>query len=891
MSALAQTNGPTNAPINYTGLNVGSSMWNAPVPIFWGMRRLSTNAIWFNHFTAKDAGGKGKGGGGKTQQQKTYSAAVALGLCEGVVDSVTNIWANGSTTTTTSLAALNMTFFPGTASQAPWSYVTTSYPAQARAYSQLCYLGCPSLALGESASIPDNAFECLRTSLFAYVQSSSGWINPSTHVAFPGRDCLMSDIIADFLTNPQYGMGFAAGDLGPMTQYAAYQQAQGLFFSPLLVSQQKATEILDRWAQLSNSWIYWSGEALQFVPLGDSVVTGNGVTYTPAQDVAYDLGLADFIAASGPDEGPVKVSRIDPADAHNRTVLSITDRTLGYIDNPFEWKDDGLVDQYGLRDSSSTQGDEICDPNVARIAVQLLGKRAAYVRNSYAFKTSYRYILCLPGTILTLSEPNIGLDHVRVRVKSISEDDSGQLSFVCEEFPGTAGTYVAPLSAAPANSPANPNAFDLPGPVNTPAILEPNSAYTGGVAKIIIAASGGASWGGCTVNVSFNGSDYSQIGVIESAARQGVLTAALPAFAGVNPDTADTLAVDCGESLAAPLTSIAPADAIALRTLALIAAQPTIIATPPTSPYLGASLVPTGGELLAFGGVALTGTYAANLTYLVRGQYGTSAGAHAAGDQFTVIDTSGTDGSTVELALPAQYIGQPISLKLCSFNRFGQSLQDPSTVVEYVYYPTGAGYGGGAAGVPTTPSGLAATPGTTQVGLAWAANPAADNVTGYSLYRAAGTGASFGSATPIWRGLALAYTDASVAASTGYTYFLVANNAVGASPNSAGVSATTGTSTSASTSRLTISASTYGLGAPPALTWYVDVTNTSGGPVAITLPASPAVGQIIVFTDEGGTAGANALTVKNGSTVVGAISVNGGWLPLRWNGANWLQGV
>jgi len=484
MSGFGQPQSPTNAPINYSGLNVGSSQWNAPVPIFWGMRRLSTNAIWFNNFKSKPVSGKGKGGGGKGDQAKTYSASVCLGLCEGVVDSIGNIWADGSTTTTTTLSALNMTFFSGTSSQAPWSYVTTNYPTQARSYAQLAYLGAIDLALGESATVPDNAFECARAAGFAYTKTSttSGWINPSSHAQSSGLDCLMSDIITDLLTNVQYGMGSSAGDIGgSVTQFATYQRAQGLFFSPLVNSQEKATEIIDRWAILSNSWIYWSGAQYQFVPLGDSAITGNGVTYTPQTDVAYDLGFDDFLAASGKDEGPVKVTRIDPADAHNRSSLSITDRTLGYIDNPFEWKDDGLVSQYGLRDDSSTQADEICDPAVARIVVQLIGKRAAYIRNSYAFKTSGKYILCLPGTILTLTEPNIGLNKVRVRVKTVSEDEKDNLSFVCEEFPGNVGTYYAPNGTAAISTATTPVNNTPPGNVNTPAVIEPNSAFTGGV--------------------------------------------------------------------------------------------------------------------------------------------------------------------------------------------------------------------------------------------------------------------------------------------------------------------------------------------------------------------------------------------------------------------------
>jgi hypothetical protein len=876
MAALSNSS-KQPAPIRYSGINFGTSQFNLPVPIFWGQRRITYNVIGFDNFQHHSVGGKGKGGGAKTQQPYDYTAAVALGLCEGVIDSIARIWTNGSTTTTTTLSALNMTFYAGTLGQSP---VGGSYAYAQLAYSLTAYVNSPKLDLGESATVPQNDFECVRANGFAYTPSAPGWIDPNSHTQYTAIDCLMSDIIPDLLTNVQYGLGFAAGDIGSLTQYAAYQRAQGLLFSPLLNSSEKATSIIDRWAQISNAWIYWSGTQLQFVPLGDAALSANGATYTPVQDVAYALTLNDFLADKG---GPaVKVTRKDPADAYNRTILNITDRTVGYISNPFEYKDQTLVDQFGLRDNQNTQADEICDPAVARIAVQLIGKRAAYIRNTYEFKTSYRFILCLPGTILTLTEPNIGLAAVRVRVQKIQEDDKGQLQFTCEEFPGTVGTCVAPVATASVNTATTPDQLIAPGSVNTPAIVEPNSAFTGGTPKIIVAASGGANWGGCTVNLSFDGTNYSQVGVITNAATQGVLTASLAAYAGANPDTTDTLAIDCTESLAvtAPVSN---ADAVALRTLSLIAAQPTLSG--------GAYVVPTNGELLAFGAVAATGTFTANLTYLERGQYGTAAASHASGAQFTLLNVGGTDGTSVAFDLPAQYVGATIYLKLASFNLFGLAQQDLSTCTEYQYTPTGAGYGTGSGGVPGAPTGLTVgTPTSSTVPLTWSANAAADNVTAYTLYRAAGTGASFGSATAIWTGLALAFADTTVAASTGYTYFLTATNAVGTSANTAGASATTaaGAASPSASTAVTASASPYGVGTPPAIIWYLGVTNSSGGALQVNLPASATSGQVITIQDAAGTAGTHNFTVKSGSTTLGQITANGGSLTVYWNGAAWL---
>lgn len=762
---------PTQAVIKYSGLQIGTSQFDIPIPIFAGQRRLSYNCIWYNDFTAHSVSAKGKGG--KGGGQKDYTAAVIVAMCEGVVDSILNVWANGSTTTTTTLAALGYTFFSGTSAQSPWSYVVTKHPTQALSYADTAYLANPKLDLGQTATIPDNALEAVRLNGWTDTLVSAGWTNPTTSVNTPGTDISMADFIPDWLTSTQYGMGFTSGDFPDLTQFRAYQAGQGLYFSPYLVNQEKATDVLNRYAQMCNTWIYWNGSQFAFVPLGDSTVGG----YTPDNDAAYDLGVKDYVKA------PVAIDRIDAADAHNRTVVGFTDRTLGYVSNNAEWKDQTLVDQFGLRDNSTTRFDEICNPAVAATVAQLLGKRAAYVRKAYGFQLSYRFIRILPGTILTLTEPNLDLDHQRVRVRNVRQSQSGTITIEAEELPPLVGTYY-PITSSGTFVPAFPNTLVDPGNVNTPAVIEPDSKFTAAIPQLLIAASGGANWGGCTVYIAFNGTgSYTPIGKITAGAAQGVLTAPLASHA--SPDNVNTLSVDLTESLTIP-QPVTHDDADALRTLSLIAAQPTIVA--------GAHVIPTAGiELLAFGTEATTGTYAADLTYLIRGQLGTSPGAHSSGDQFTVIDTSGQSGTTIAYDIPAQYIGSALSLKFASFNTFDGPDQDLSLCVEYQYTPTGAGFGGGAGGVPTAPTGTSGTPSSGQNLIAWSANPSTDNVTTYKVYRGNGTGTGFGSCTLQWSGLGTSWMDTTVATAQAYTYYVVATNVIGDSLPSAAINVTSTT--------------------------------------------------------------------------------------------------
>jgi len=762
----------TQKVIKYSGIQVSTSQLDMPVTLFWGQRRISPNLIWYNNFVAKAVSAKGKGGGGKGGQQYDYSAAVILALGEGQLDAIVNVWAGGTTTNVTTLSKLGFSFVNGSPTQAPWSFVVTKYPSQARSYLNTSYLTNPKLDLGSSPTVPDNAFECVRSNGFTNVLTAPGWKNPTTGGVTSGIDCSFADIIPDFLTFPRYGMGFTGADIGDMTQFAAYQTAQSLYFSPLLVNQEKATDIIDRWAQLSNSWIYWSGTQFQFVPLGDATITANGVTYTPDLTSAYDFDLDDYTDK----DNPVKLDRVDPADCYNRTILEITDRTQGYVSNPIEYKDQTLVDEYGVRDASSTAADEICNPAVGVIVAQLVGKRAAYIRKTFTYKVPHTFIRLLPGSIVTLTEPNLGLNKFRVRVQQVEEDDNNDLTITAQELPQGIGTYNPPTATAVAGDVTTPNTNVDPGDVNTPCVFEPNSAFTGGTPKVVIAASGGVNWGGADIFISFDlGTDYTEIGSITSPAAQGVLTAALASH--VDPDTVNTLSVNLAESQTTP-SPVTHADADALRTLSLVVGQPS------------AGVIPTNGELLAFGNVATTGTYTADLTYLRRGQYGTAPAAHSIGDQFTLIDLSGLQGTTFEYNLPPQYVGQTIYLKLLSKNTFGNSRQDLSTVVEYKYTPTGAGYGGGAGGTPTEPTGLAAAPGNGQNNITWNNNPPSDNVTSYILYAAVGLSQPFGSAAPIWQGLGSAHAHSGIGNGAQYTYFLVAVNAMGNSVNTAGVNCT-----------------------------------------------------------------------------------------------------
>lgn len=841
----------------YTSLHVQTAAQGIPIPIGWGQFRAGANIVWYNNFQRHAVKQKSGKGGGSSTTSYTYTAAVILGICEGPIQSIPQVWENNAVV---SLSYLNLELFGGAVGQAVWSYLTTSYSAQALNYSGTGYVASSNYSLGTDANLPSHNFEV------------KGFLSGSMPYGSL-VDANPADVINDFLNNTQYGIGYNWAtnpiDNASWTQFKTYCQVFNIFFSPYINNQEQGISIIQRWAQLSNTFIFWSGNVFKFVPLGTNVNTNNGLTYTPNLTVIYDLTYSNFILEGSGSKGPIEVTRSDPADGYNQVQLDIRDRANNYNTTSIVWKDQASIDANGQLAATTVQADEICDINIATYVAALIGQRATYIRNTYTFKLPYNFVLLEPGDIVTINDPNIGLSQFPVRILSVEEDDKQILSIIAEEFPagiGQATAYVANTATgtAPFNIGVNP------GNVNSPAIIEPNAAATGGQPQVWISLSGGQYWGGADVYISFDGgTTYSMIDEYTTPSTQGVLVSSLASHA--DPDTSDTLVVNLTESNSSLPATATNSDADAFRTLILV-----------------------DNELMSYGSaVPGSGANYFNLTYLRRGLYGTAIAAHSAGATFTRVDPA----TVFQYDLPQQYVGSTLYFKFTSFNIFGQNYQDISAVTAYSYTTTGEGFyiapptgaslaasrvtqsdgtslllmtltwtasvgpiigsyeiqvstdsgvtwtNGGTVGagvanfvinpalastnyqlrvraisttginisawnnsatvnsgtivgaVPSAPTGVTSSAFGAAAALNWTLN-ADVTVNSYQIWRAATTGA-FSSATQIASvGLTNAYTDFTTAASTQYSYYIVAVNGKGSSSPSTASVVTTSTSSS-----------------------------------------------------------------------------------------------
>jgi hypothetical protein len=636
-----------------TGLRVQTSANGMAIPLVYGQTRIAGNLIWYGdfqqiaHHTGGGGGGGGKGGaaggGGKGGSgggvSYTYQTALALGLCEGPVAAVFNVWSGKSRSAP---EQLNLTVFPGAAGQSPWGYLTTQHSGQDLAYRGLAYLAAAPFDLGTSQQLPN---------LNAEIQGAIANAVPGLPDADP------ASVLADLLTNASYGLGFPAARLGSLATYSAYCRAAGLVISPAFVEQRAAADYLKDLLEATNGEAVWSAGALTVVPYGDAPLAGNGASYAPPAAPIYSLGDDDFLA-DGNGGDPVQLSRARPADQVNALKAEYLDRGLDYNASIAEAKDDAAIQSFGLRAGSTKQTHFFCLAGAARLSAQLMLQRQQ-VRNQYVFHLGWKHILLDPMDIVAITDAALGLEAQWVRIREIEEDEEGRLKVTAEEY--LAGTGSAPLFGS---QPSQGYAADYnadPGIVNAPVIFEPAGQLAQDL-EIWAAVSGGDPlWAGCDVWASSDGSTYARQGRIEGGARTGTLTASLPA--GSDPDASDLLAVDLSECAGALLSGTRQ-DADNYRTLCYV-----------------------DGELLAYQSAALTGASRYQLSYLRRGAYGTADAAHAEGARFARLD-----GAVFKLPYDQSQIGSTVFLKFVSFNAFGAyGPQSLAGAQAYPYTITGSG--------------------------------------------------------------------------------------------------------------------------------------------------------------------------------------------------------
>lgn len=598
---------------------INTASYGEVVPEILGTTRVSGNIIDYEDFTAhehKTTTRTGKGGGSKhTDISYTYTVAAAIALCEGPIAGIGKVWKDKEVYQYPN-ESIQLTLFNGAIAQAPWPYMTSKHPDKALPYSGLAYMA-GVVDLGDRGSLPQYNFE-----VYGKLRDTGDGVDVNP---------------ADYIEHVLQSVG-ADVQIEGIENFRAYCKAADILIStPPSQKSAKAQQIINDIAEITNSLVFWSTDRLKIVPLADKPIG----TWTPANQIQYDLTADDFIA--GTDGQLILYKRKDTSEAYNEATVEFINRANSYEKETVSFEVVADVQRNGLKPASKKTAHYLYTKARAQYYAEQLAMKRLYAKTQYTFRLDWAFCTLEVGDLVTLTDEACQLNKQIVVITAVNEAADGQLEFTAEGKP--AGTY------APARYDVHENERpfidynqDAPS-VNDVAIFQTVGDVGGN--NVFIGVNAPAGWGGCSVWLSDNDQNYSRIGSITQQARMGRTRLAFS-------ETANACEVTLNQGMLKGGTHI---DAERANTLCWV-----------------------NGEALSYEGANMAPNNQFSLTGLVRGQYGTNAISHNAGERFIRVD---------EVLFRYPYrkedIGKTIYLKFTSMNLFGSKEQELDEVQAYQY--------------------------------------------------------------------------------------------------------------------------------------------------------------------------------------------------------------
>lgn len=605
---------------------VNTAEYGAVVPEIIGTVRTAGNVIYYDDFTAHEHRETHKAGkGGRSKQVSityTYTVAVILGLCEGPISGIGKVWI-GKNVHNYPADDIQLTLFDGKENQQPWAYTQGKHPEKALPYPGLAYMA-GVIDLGDSGSMPSYNFEVKGRLL----ETGDGIdVNPADYIRYVLDKICKKDMQIIGLDN-----------------YRKYcKEADLLISSPPDEDAKAAREVVNEIAKLTNAYVFWSNDKMKIVPLADRPV-GN---WTPNKTVVYDLTADDFLPQTG--GALVTYKRKDSSAVYNQFPVEFINRANGYEKESVSYEFTEDIKNYGVRAASVTNAHYIYTKERAVKIAEQLARNNKYGRTQYTFKLDWSFCQLEVGDLVRLTDENSGIFEQVAVVSGITEGTDGCLTVTA--LSRAQGDY----SAAKYNVHANDRPYieyNKTAPDTVPVIFQPPADLTADGLELWIAAKGKADgWGGCTVYVSDDNTNYRTVGQIAGSARCGKLMHPLSPMP--NHPSGNQVFVTCNDQLIGGTLQ----DAQRKNTLCWIDGE--------CMSYVNANLQSNGAWLLS-------GLY--------RGQCNTEVRLHAKDTDFVRLDNS-----VFKVPFTKEDIGKKIYLKFCSYNIFGAGNQDPSEVKAYEY--------------------------------------------------------------------------------------------------------------------------------------------------------------------------------------------------------------
>ena len=598
---------------------INTASYGEVVPEILGTTRVSGNIIDYEDFTAHEhrtSTRTGKGGGSK-HTDISYTYTVAAAIAL-CEGPIAGIGKVWKDKEVYQYPneSIQLTLFNGAIAQAPWPYMTSKHPDKALPYSGLAYMA-GVVDLGDRGSLPQYNFE-----VYGKLRDTGDGVDVNP---------------ADYIEHVLQSVG-ADVQIEGIENFRAYCKAADILIStPPTQKSAKAQQIINDIAEITNSLVFWSTDRLKIVPLADKPIG----TWTPANQIQYNLTADDFIA--GTDGQLILYKRKDTSESYNEATVEFINRANSYEKETVSFEVVADVQRNGLKPASKKTAHYLYTKARAQYYAEQLAMKRLYAKTQYTFRLDWAFCTLEVGDLVTLTDEACQLNKQIVVITAVNEAADGQLEFTAEGKP--AGTY------APARYDVHENErpfidYNQAAPsVNDVAIFQTVGDVGGN--QVFIGVNAPAGWGGCSVWLSDNGENYSRIGSITQQARMGRTRLAFN-------ETANACEVTLNQGTLKGGTHI---DAERANTLCWVS-----------------------GEALSYEGATMAPNNQFSLTGLVRGQYGTNAISHNAGERFIRVDEA-----LFRYPYRKEDIGKTIHIKFTSMNLFGSNEQELDEVQAYQY--------------------------------------------------------------------------------------------------------------------------------------------------------------------------------------------------------------
>lgn len=598
---------------------INTASYGEVVPEILGTTRVSGNIIDYEDFTAhehKTTTRTGKGGGSK-HTDISYTYTVAAAIAL-CEGPIAGIGKVWKDKEVYQYPneSIQLTLFNGAVAQAPWPYMTSKHLDKALPYSGLAYMA-GVVDLGDRGNLPQYNFE-----VYGKLRDTGDGVDVNP---------------ADYIEHVLQSVG-ADVQIEGIENFRAYCKAADILIStPPTQKSAKAQQIINDIAEITNSLVFWSTDRLKIVPLADKPIG----TWTPANQIQYNLTADDFIA--GTDGQLILYKRKDTSEAYNEATVEFINRANSYEKETVSFEVVADVQRNGLKPASKKSAHYLYTKARAQYYAEQLAMKRLYAKTQYTFRLDWAFCTLEVGDLVTLTDEACQLNKQIVVITAVNEAADGQLEFTAEGKP--AGTY------APARYDVHENErpfidYNQEAPsVNDVAIFQTVGDVGGN--NVFIGVNAPAGWGGCSVWLSDTGESYSRIGSITQQARMGRTRLAFN-------ETANACEVTINQGMLKGGTHI---DAERANTLCWVS-----------------------GEALSYEGANMAPNNQFSLTGLVRGQYGTNAISHNAGERFIRVDEA-----LFRYPYRKEDIGKTIHLKFTSMNLFGSNEQELDEVQAYQY--------------------------------------------------------------------------------------------------------------------------------------------------------------------------------------------------------------